>query len=57
MANTLLGTIQSNYGYSGFDNSFNTRICGSIYYAYTSKKEFDHNMITRYSICKGQTKL
>ena len=57
MANTLLGTIQSNYGYSGFDNSFNTRMYSCIYYACTSKKEFDHNMIPRYSICKGQTKL
>jgi hypothetical protein len=55
MASTLLGTIQYNYGYSGFDNSFNNRVCSGIYCATISKKEFHHNMISRSSICKGQT--
>jgi hypothetical protein len=55
MAGTPFGTLQYNYGYSGFDNSFNTRIRSSINYACTCKKRIPSNMIGRSSICKGQT--
>jgi hypothetical protein len=55
MASTLIGTIQYNYGYSGFDNSFNNRVCSGIYCATTSKKAFHHKMISWSSIWKGQT--
>jgi hypothetical protein len=42
MAGILLvqGTIQYNYGYLGFDNSFNTSVWNDIYCDSTSKKEF-----------------
>ena len=58
MAGAPFGTLQYNYGYSRFDNSFNTntRICSSINYACTCKKRIPSNMISRSSICKGQTK-
>jgi hypothetical protein len=42
MAGILLvqGTIQYNYGYLGFDNSFDTSVWNDIYCDSTSKKEF-----------------
>ena len=38
MACILLGTIQYNYGLSGFDNSFNARVYNGIYCASTCKR-------------------